>query len=38
VAELEKCEYEITGTSPALCGPLELEDTKATTQVKREEL
>jgi protein kinase C substrate 80K-H len=23
VAELEKCEYQLTGTSPALCLPLE---------------
>jgi protein kinase C substrate 80K-H len=23
VTELEKCEYEITGTTPALCLPLE---------------
>lgn len=26
VAELEKCEYQITGTSPALCRPLEDEN------------
>jgi protein kinase C substrate 80K-H len=28
VAELEKCEYQITGTTPALCRPLENEHTK----------
>ncbi|KAF8556298.1 hypothetical protein OG21DRAFT_1596536 [Imleria badia] len=28
VAELEKCEYQITGTSPALCRPLEDENRK----------
>ncbi|KAG1739894.1 glucosidase II beta subunit-like-domain-containing protein [Suillus paluster] len=28
VAELEKCEYQITGTTPALCRPLEDEQTK----------
>ncbi|KAG2345043.1 hypothetical protein BDR05DRAFT_931060 [Suillus weaverae] len=28
VAELEKCEYQITGTTPALCRPLEDEHTK----------
>jgi protein kinase C substrate 80K-H len=28
VAELEKCEYEITGTSPALCAPLAVENGK----------
>ncbi|KAI9572397.1 glucosidase II beta subunit-like-domain-containing protein [Boletus coccyginus] len=28
VAELEKCEYQITGTSPALCRPLEDENNK----------
>jgi protein kinase C substrate 80K-H len=34
VAELEKCEYEITGTSPALCLPLGVEG----GDVKKEEL
>ncbi|KAG1902835.1 glucosidase II beta subunit-like-domain-containing protein [Suillus fuscotomentosus] len=28
VAEMEKCEYQITGTTPALCRPLEDEHTK----------
>jgi protein kinase C substrate 80K-H len=28
VAELEKCEYQITGTTPALCRPLEDEQIK----------
>ncbi|KAH0839562.1 glucosidase II beta subunit-like protein-domain-containing protein [Lanmaoa asiatica] len=28
VAELEKCEYQITGTTPALCRPLEDENKK----------
>lgn len=28
VAELEKCEYQITGTTPALCRPLEDEQPK----------
>ncbi|KAH7888167.1 glucosidase II beta subunit-like-domain-containing protein [Phlebopus sp. FC_14] len=28
VAELEKCEYQITGTSPALCRPLEDDNRK----------
>ncbi|KAG2130985.1 glucosidase II beta subunit-like-domain-containing protein [Suillus bovinus] len=28
VAELEKCEYQITGTTPALCRPMEDEHTK----------
>jgi len=28
VAELEKCEYQITGTTPALCRPLEDEHSK----------
>jgi protein kinase C substrate 80K-H len=28
VAELEKCEYQITGTTPALCRPLEDEQRK----------
>jgi hypothetical protein len=36
VAELEKCEYEITGTTPALCVPLAVED--ANGSVKKEEL
>jgi hypothetical protein len=35
VQELEKCEYEITGTSPALCMPL---PASSDAQVKREEL
>jgi protein kinase C substrate 80K-H len=33
VEELEKCEYQFTGTSPALCLPLE-----ATDKNGREEL
>lgn len=33
VAELEKCEYQFTGTTPALCLPLD-----APTEAGREEL
>jgi protein kinase C substrate 80K-H len=33
VQELEKCEYEITGTSPALCSPVESDKKKTKDEL-----
>jgi protein kinase C substrate 80K-H len=37
IAELEKCEYQFTGTSPALCLPLD-SDSTGEKKKSREEL
>jgi protein kinase C substrate 80K-H len=38
IAELEKCEYQFTGTTPALCLPVEGAKNNGDGDVSKEEL